>query len=221
VTVVTDPGDYDLILKELQEGNGQTTLKTREALAIKVFQLTSTYDRAIAGYLNSSQTTQSVFSISLPLDRKLRHGENPHQEAALYGRFSECFEQLSGKELSYTNVLDIAAGGELISEFRRPAVAILKHTNPCGVGLAIGDDEDIRAAWEKAFETDRQAPFGGVIVCNRPFTESLARVVSEIFTDVIIAPEFETEARAILQRRRISGSFAWPCPRSKRPSRIR
>jgi len=202
VTVVTDPADYDIILKELQEGKGQTTLKTREALAIKVFQLTSAYDRAIAGYLNSSQTTQGVFSISLPLDRKLRHGENPHQEAALYGRFSECYEQLSGKELSYTNVLDIAAGGELISEFRRPAVAILKHTNPCGVGLAIGDEEGIRDAWEKAFETDRQAPFGGVIVCNRPFTESLARVVSEIFTDVIIAPEFETEARAILQRKK-------------------
>jgi phosphoribosylaminoimidazolecarboxamide formyltransferase/IMP cyclohydrolase len=202
VTVVTDPGDYETVLNELREGKGQTSLKTREALAIKVFQLTSAYDLAIVNYLNKSQTTHRVFSISLPLDRKLRHGENPHQEAALYGNFSDCYEQLSGKELSYTNVLDIAAGGELISEFRRPAVAILKHTNPCGVGLAIGDEEDIRDAWEKAYETDRQAPFGGVIVCNRPFTESLARVVSEIFTDVIIAPEFETEARAILQRKK-------------------
>ncbi|MBU6301050.1 MAG: bifunctional phosphoribosylaminoimidazolecarboxamide formyltransferase/IMP cyclohydrolase [Verrucomicrobia bacterium] len=202
VTVVTDPADYKSVLQELREGRGETTLKTREALALKVFQLTSSYDRAIAGYLNRSQAVQGMFGISLPLDRKLRHGENPHQEAALYGKFSELYEQLSGKELSYTNVLDIAAGGELISEFRRPAVAILKHTNPCGVGLAIGDDEGIREAWEKAYETDRQAPFGGVIVCNRPFTESLARVVSEIFTDVIIAPEFETEARAILQRKK-------------------
>jgi len=78
-------------------------------------------------------------------------------------------------------------------------VAILKHTNPCGVGQ---DDEDLRAAWQKAFETDRQAPFGGVIVCNRPLTVSLARVISEIFTDVIIAPEFEPEARAILQKKK-------------------
>ena len=202
VTVVTDPKDYDPVLRELREGKGQTTLKLREALAIKVFQLTSAYDRAIAGYLNTSQVTQGVFSISLPLDRKLRHGENPHQDAVLYGRFSECFEQLSGKELSYTNVLDISAGGELISEFRRPAVAILKHTNPCGVGLATEEGEDIRDAWEKAYETDRQAPFGGVIVCNRPFTESLARVVSEIFTDVIIAPDFDSEARALLQRKK-------------------
>jgi phosphoribosylaminoimidazolecarboxamide formyltransferase / IMP cyclohydrolase len=202
VTVITDPADYEPVLHELREGKGQTTLKTREALAIKVFQLTSAYDHAIAAYLNGSQTTKRVFSISIPLDRKLRHGENPHQEAALYGNFSDCYEQLSGKELSYTNVLDIAAGGELISEFRRPAVAILKHTNPCGVGLAVREEEDIRDAWEKAFETDRQAPFGGVIVCNRPFTESLARVVSEIFTDVIIAPDFEAEARAILQRKK-------------------
>ena len=87
----------------------------------------------------------------------------------------------------------------MIMDFRRPTVAILKHTNPCGVGQ---DDEDLRVAWQKAFETDRQAPFGGVIVCNRPLTESLARVISEIFTDVIIAPDFESEARAILQKKK-------------------
>jgi phosphoribosylaminoimidazolecarboxamide formyltransferase/IMP cyclohydrolase len=202
VTVVTDPADYERVLAELEEHEGQTTLATREELAIKVFQLTSAYDAAIAAYLNRSQTTHKVFSITLPLDRKLRHGENPHQEAALYGRFGDCYEHLGGKELSYTNVLDVAAAGELIAEFRRPAVAILKHTNPCGVGLAISEDEDIRDAWQKAYETDRQAPFGGVIVANRPFTESLARVVSEIFTDVIIAPDFDSEARALLQRKK-------------------
>jgi len=129
----------------------------------------------------------------------LRYGDNPHQHAALYGSFSEHFRKLQGKELSYTNVLDIAAAAELIHEFRRPAVAILKHTNPCGVGA---DSEDLRAAWEKAFETDRQAPFGGVIVCNRPLTLSMARVISEIFTDVIIAPDFETEARALLKKKK-------------------
>ncbi len=199
VTVVTDPEDYGAVLSEMAENEGSTTLKTRERLAIKVFQRTSSYDQAIATFLNDSQETESSFAISLPLYAELRYGENPHQEAALYGNFGDYFKQLKGKALSYTNVIDIAAAGELILEFKRPAVAILKHTNPCGVGCS---DEDLREAWEKAFETDKQAPFGGVIVCNRPLTLSLARVISEIFTDVIIAPDFETEARALLQKKK-------------------
>lgn len=199
VTVVVDPEDYGTVLDELEEHEGATTLKTRERLAIKVFQRTSEYDAAIAAHLNDIQETESSFSLSLPLCQELRYGENPHQEAALYGNFTDYFKQLQGKGLSYTNVLDIAAASELILEFRRPAVAILKHTNPCGVGA---DEDDLRLAWEKAFETDRQAPFGGVIVCNRPLGIGLARVISEIFTDVIIAPEFETDARALLQKKK-------------------
>lgn len=199
VTVVTDPADYDRVLAELRDQKGETSLKTREELAIRVFQLTALYDDAIAKYLNRSQKTQSSFTLSLPLDRKLRYGENPHQEAYLYGNFSDHFQQFHGKELSYTNVLDIAAAGSLITEFRRPTVAIIKHTNPCGVGA---DETDLRAAWEKAYETDRQAPFGGVIVCNRILPEALARIISEIFTDVIIAPDFEAEARALLQKKK-------------------
>ena len=199
VTVVTDPADYSAVLQEMRDNNGETSLKTRERLSIKVFQRTAAYDRAIASFLNASQETDSSFSLSLPLAQELRYGENPHQQASLYGRFDDCFKQLQGKGLSYTNVLDIGAAAELILEFRRPAVAILKHTNPCGVGM---DDEDLRQAWEKAFETDRQAPFGGVIVCNRPLDVGLARVIKEIFTDVIIAPEFETEARALLQKKK-------------------
>lgn len=199
VTVVVDPADYECVLSELGEHDGATTLKTRERLAIKVFQRTAAYDQAIAAHLNELQETESSFSLSLPLAQELRYGENPHQEAALYGSFPDCFKQLQGKGLSYTNVIDIASAAELILEFRRPAVAILKHTNPCGVGA---DEEDLRLAWEKAFETDRQAPFGGVIVCNRPLGIGLARVISEIFTDVIIAPEFETDARALLQKKK-------------------
>lgn len=199
VTVVVDPADYAVVLGELDEHEGGTTLKTRERLAIKVFQRTAAYDAAIASHLNAVQETESSFSISLPLSQELRYGENPHQEAALYGNFNDYFKQLQGKGLSYTNVLDIGAAAELILEFRRPAVAILKHTNPCGVGA---DSDDLRLAWEKAFETDKQAPFGGVIVCNRPLGIGLARVISEIFTDVIIAPEFETDARALLQKKK-------------------
>jgi phosphoribosylaminoimidazolecarboxamide formyltransferase/IMP cyclohydrolase len=199
VTVVVEPSDYDVILSELDEHEGNTTLKTRERLAIKVFQRTAAYDAAIASHLNDIQETESSFSVSLPLAQELRYGENPHQEASLYGNFGDYFKQLQGKGLSYTNVLDIGSAAELILEFRRPAVAILKHTNPCGVGA---DEDDLRLAWEKAFETDRQAPFGGVIVCNRPLDIGLARVISEIFTDVIIAPEFETDARALLQKKK-------------------
>ena len=91
------------------------------------------------------------------------------------------------------------AAADIILDFARPTVAILKHTNPCGIGQ---DDECLRKAWQRAFETDTQAPFGGVIVCNRPLTEKLARVISEIFTDVIIAPDYEAEARAILQKKK-------------------
>ena len=199
VAVVVDPADYATVIGEMNDSGGGTTLGTRERLAIKVFQHTSAYDRAIAGYLNDRQTTERSFSVSLPLEQDLRYGENPHQTAALYGRFTELFKQIQGKALSYTNVLDIAAAAELILEFRRPAVAILKHTNPCGVGA---DNDDLRLAWEKAFETDRQAPFGGVIVCSRPMNVSLARVIGEIFTDVIIAPDFEGDALAILKKKK-------------------
>jgi len=199
VTVVVDPADYEVVLSELEEHEGNTTLKTRERLAIKVFQRTAAYDAAIAAHLNEVQETEGSFSISLPLAQELRYGENPHQEASLYGNFGDYFKQLQGKGLSYTNVIDIGAAAELILEFRRPAVAILKHTNPCGVGA---DENELRLAWEKAFETDRQAPFGGVIVCNRPLDIGLARVISEIFTDVIIAPEFKSDARALLQKKK-------------------
>lgn len=199
VTVVVDPSDYEVVLTELDEHEGSTSLKTRERLAIKVFQRTAAYDAAIASHLNELQETEGSFSVSLPLAQELRYGENPHQESSLYGNFGDYFKQLQGKGLSYTNILDIGAAAELILEFRRPAVAILKHTNPCGVGA---DENELRLAWEKAFETDRQAPFGGVIVCNRPLDIGLARVISEIFTDVIIAPEFESDARALLQKKK-------------------
>jgi len=199
VTVVTDPTDYVRVLQEMGDHDGDTTLRLREELAVKVFRRTSSYDDAISNFLGKcDQGTACSFSVNLPLASDLRYGDNPHQKARLYGNFAECFTQLQGKELSYTNILDIEAAADLILDYRRPTVAILKHTNPCGVG----QDDDLKLAWQKAFETDRQAPFGGVIVTNRPLTEAVARVISEIFTDVIIAPEFEPEARAILQKKK-------------------
>jgi phosphoribosylaminoimidazolecarboxamide formyltransferase / IMP cyclohydrolase len=198
VTVVVDPADYEVVLADMRDHDGETSLKLRERLAIKAFSKTSIYDRAIAEFLDKEQATDASFSLSLPLVSRLRYGENPHQTAALYGDFERHFEKLHGKELSFNNILDISAATELIAEFSDATVAILKHNNPCGVG----SDNDLRMAWEKAFATDKQAPFGGIIVCNRPVDESLARAISEIFSEVIVAPDFEAKARAILQKKK-------------------
>src|SRR4051812_16128111 len=198
VTVVVDPADYEDVLSHMRDDDGATTLKLRERLGIKVFVTTSRYDGAIANFLNKEQETTCSLSISVPCEARLRYGENPHQTGALYGRFEERFQKLHGKELSYNNILDISAASELIEEFTEPTVAILKHTNPCG----IGSDPDLRKAWDKAFATDKQAPFGGIIICNRPLTEPLARAISEIFSEVIIAPDFEPEAPALLQKKK-------------------
>src|SRR5437660_2270263 len=198
VTVVVDPADYDAVLENMRDNKGETTLKLRERLAIKAFVRTADYDRAISSFLNKEQTTDASFSLSLPLAMRLRYGENPHQAGALYGDFDKYFEKLHGKELSFNNILDISAATNLIAEFEEPTVGILKHTNPCGVG----SDADLRKAWDKAFATDKQAPFGGIIVCNRPLSEPLAKVISEIFSEVIIAPDFDGEARAVLQKKK-------------------
>jgi phosphoribosylaminoimidazolecarboxamide formyltransferase/IMP cyclohydrolase len=198
VTVVVDPADYDTVLETMRDHDGETTLKLRERLAIKAFIKTSAYDRAIGTFLNKEQTTDASFSLTMPLVTRLRYGENPHQTAALYGDFDKHFEKLHGKELSFNNILDISAATNLIGEFSKPTVAILKHTNPCGVG----SDVDLREAWEKAFATDKQAPFGGIIICNRLINEALARAISEIFSEVIIAPDFDAEARTVLQKKK-------------------
>src|SRR5881392_3610270 len=198
VTVVVDPADYDVVLENMRNNDGETTLRLRERLAMRAFIKTSEYDRVISNFLEKEQVTEASFSLSLPLVTRLRYGENPHQTAALYGNFNKHFEKLHGKELSFNNILDLSAATNLIGEFEEPTVAILKHTNPCG----IGSDPDLRAAWEKAFATDKQAPFGGVIVCNRAVNEALAKAIGEIFSEVIIAPSFETEARGLLQKKK-------------------
>ena len=188
------------------------------AFAIKVFVTTAHYDQTIANFLNKEQTTDASFSLALPLVTRLRYGENPHQSASLYGNFDECFEKLHGKELSFNNILDISAASDLISEFAEPTIAILKHTNPCGVG----SDNDLREAWMKAFATDKQAPFGGIIICNRPLALPLAKAISEIFSEVIIAPEFEPDARALLQKEKPAADpIAHPSGSEKTPLDLR
>jgi phosphoribosylaminoimidazolecarboxamide formyltransferase/IMP cyclohydrolase len=141
-----------------------------------------------------------ALAVSARKAQKLRYGENPHQSAALYGRFSEYFIKLHGKELSFNNILDISAAANLIAEFDAdpPTVAILKHTNPCG----LGSGDSLRAAWDKAFETDKQAPFGGIIVVNRAVDLPIAEAIAEIFSEVIIAPDFASDAMGLLKQKK-------------------
>src|SRR4030095_8958553 len=133
-TVVVDPADYDAVLENIRDNDGETTLKLRERLAIQAFIRTAEYDLADGNFRKREQTTYASFSLSLPLVMRLRYGENPHQTTALYGDFDKHFEKLHGKELYFNNILDISAATNLIAEFEEPTVAILKHTNPCGVG---------------------------------------------------------------------------------------
>ena len=212
VTVVVDPADYSAVAEQIQ-AHGNTTREFRQQLAAKVFARTAAYDAAIAAHLskafkqNAAGSTATdgeqpppVLSLSAPLAQALRYGENPHQKAALYGRFNDYFHQLHGKELSYNNILDLTAAANLIDEFSADpcTLAILKHTNPCGVGQGAS----LREAWEKAFATDRQAPFGGIIAVNRPLDLAVAEAISEIFSEVIIAPEFAADALALLQKKK-------------------
>jgi phosphoribosylaminoimidazolecarboxamide formyltransferase/IMP cyclohydrolase len=133
-------------------------------------------------------------------DQPLRYGENPHQRAALYGKFRDYFAQLHGKELSYNNILDLTAAAALIGEFpaNDPTLAILKHTNPCGVGRGTS----LREAWDRAYATDRQAPFGGIIAVNQTLDLPCAEAIAEIFSEVIVAPDFTPEALALLQQKK-------------------
>ena len=209
VSVIVDADDYDVYLNALDDESALLAL--RKTLALKVFQRTASYDRAIADYLETAQNEladepdlnkisdiPSTFDLSLKQAKVLRYGENPHQKAALYGNFFDCFEQLQGKELSFNNIIDITAATYLIGEFQKPTVGILKHTNPCGVA----SDEDLVKAWEKAFATDTQAPFGGIIVVNQTVDKAFAEIVSSIFSEVIIAPSFTDEALDIFGKKK-------------------
>jgi phosphoribosylaminoimidazolecarboxamide formyltransferase/IMP cyclohydrolase len=199
VTVVVNPKDYDEVAKQISE-SGNTTLELRRRLAATVFARTAAYDTAIARHLEKEFGEPGWLRISMPLSKRLRYGENPHQAANLYGDFDDFFQQLHGKELSYNNILDLTAAATLITEFPgdKPTLAILKHTNPCGVGQA----ENLREAWDKAYATDKQAPFGGIIAVNRPLDGECAEAIAEIFSEVIIAPDFSPEALEILQKKK-------------------
>jgi phosphoribosylaminoimidazolecarboxamide formyltransferase/IMP cyclohydrolase len=209
VGVLTDPADYAAVLAELDANGAALSDETRRRLALKAFERTGSYDTAIHGWLSkhlvAAGSEPDAFPerlrIDLPRAQALRYGENPHQGAALYGRFLEAVESLHGKELSFNNVVDAQAALALILDFDANedcALAILKHNTPCGVGLGATPE----AAWKAAFSTDPDSPFGGIIVVNRAFDLALARAVDEIFSEVLIAPAFEPDALELLKKKK-------------------
>lgn len=196
---VIDPSRYEEILEMLRK-DGTINPEYRLKLAADVFTHTAYYDTLISNYLQKlTEDKEPVkFSIAMKKIQDLRYGENPHQEAALYGEFSDIFKQVHGKELSYNNIIDIDSAAKLILEFEETTVAIIKHTNPCGVGTA----DTLTEAWDKAFATDTVSPFGGIITVNRPVDKEFAEKVHSIFTELIIAPEFSDEALEVLKKKR-------------------
>ncbi len=207
VSVVTDPGDYPAVLREMKESEGKISGATNFALAAKAFQLTAKYDAAISNYLGgimpdgTKKTFPDTFTVQFIKAQDLRYGENPHQHAAFYRETEKPVSavtgarQLQGKELSYNNIMDSDAAWQMVSDFELPATVIVKHANPCGAATSEGD---IANAFTKAMETDPVSAFGGIVALNRPVDKKAAAEMAKIFLEVIIAPGFDEEAKAVL-----------------------
>jgi phosphoribosylaminoimidazolecarboxamide formyltransferase/IMP cyclohydrolase len=209
VTVVVDPADYRTVLAEMREHQGSTSEDTRFTLAKKAFAHTAAYDGAIANYLGSLEAGggRSLFPerLSLQFERVqiMRYGENPHQSAAFYRDLRPVagslagYTQLQGKELSYNNIADADAAWECVKTFEAPACVIVKHANPCGVAVA----GDVHTAYINALATDPTSAFGGIIAFNRPLDGATAEAVAQLFVEVVVAPEYDDEAKKILAGR--------------------
>jgi phosphoribosylaminoimidazolecarboxamide formyltransferase/IMP cyclohydrolase len=200
VAVVVDPGDYPRVLSALEEGNGIVPEPLRRELALKAFRHTASYDTAISEWL-AAQDGSAGFperkTLELRREMVLRYGENPHQGGAVYaveggpGVFRG-FRVLQGKELSWNNLLDADAARKMAGLFEEPAVVIVKHNNPCGIGRGA----DLAEAYRRALATDPVSAFGSVIAVNRPADGALADAMADLFMEVLLAPGFDEEARA-------------------------
>jgi len=189
VLVVTDTDDYDEVIQVLKKG-GDISLELRREFALKAFEYTAHYDSMITDYFSQliDIPTREELVVEIPMNSELRYGENPHQNAEFYEvQGSELIEKLFGKSLSYNNYIDIDSALKTIHKFEKPTVAIFKHTNPCG----IASHENLTTAYKQAFATDTMSPFGGIVIVNRPLDMETALEINKIFTEIIIAPEFE------------------------------
>lgn len=204
VTVVTSPNRYADVLEALDAHEGCTPYALRRTLAHEAFTHTAAYDTAISAWFSRAldPTARLPFASRATMHvppKALRYGENPHQSALFLAQPDAPFTVLHGKELSYNNVLDLSAALHLIEDFRHaaPTVAILKHTNPCGVASA----DTLALAYDRAFSTDRQSPFGGIVVVNRSLDLETARKIDQVFTELVIAPGFEEGVLPFLQQK--------------------
>ncbi|MBI3951888.1 MAG: bifunctional phosphoribosylaminoimidazolecarboxamide formyltransferase/IMP cyclohydrolase [Acidobacteria bacterium] len=218
VAVVVDPGDYESLIKEMQETGGHIRFETRLALVRKAFGHTANYDAAIADYFTNRLAADSATeqlriepaaamadrqTVFLKKKQDLRYGENPHQQAALYTLAGDepgvaQAEQLQGKELSFNNFLDLDAAWNLVSEFDEPVCAIIKHTNPCGVATA----DSLLEAYRKANATDPVSAFGGIIAFNRTVNGETAGEIGKVFVEAIIAPDYDEAARQVFSSKK-------------------
>jgi len=211
VVVCATPGARLRLMELLQNQSGMLSLDDRRAFALEAFAVTSRYDTAIFHYFSDSQSVPDQLRLSLDDHRSLRYGENPHQQAAFYGNFQALFHQLAGKELSYNNLLDLDASVGLLGEFRdaSPTIAILKHNNACGVATR----PSLSQAWAFALEADPASAFGGIIMANRPVDLETARLADRLFFEVLIAPDWDKEALALLSQKKnriLLQQKSWP-----------
>lgn len=210
VTVITDINDYKLFIQQLSDNNGEVTESFRKEMAGKAFSLTASYDTMIGNWLNQQNNIKypAVMNITANKVQDLRYGENPTQKAGFYGVNDPTIpnhdatiitaSQFHGKELSFNNIADSDAAWQLVSEFPEPAIAIIKHANPCGVAQS----DSIISAWHKALACDSNSAFGGIVAANRIIDEDSANALSQLFLEAIIAPGFNKTALEILRRKK-------------------
>ncbi len=202
VAVVVDPAQYPQLVEELHQHAGSISISLRQRLAADAFRKTAQYDAMVSSYLSGSEGLfPSTLTCSFTKTAELRYGENPHQRAALYKTSGDGLANaaiLSGKEMSFNNYVDADAAWQLVSDFRDTACAIIKHTNPAGVGLG----ETTAEAYTKALATDPVSAFGGIVAFNRAVDVQAAQEVTKIFTEVVIAPDYDAAALELLQTKK-------------------
>ena len=202
VAAVCDPADYEEVLGALRDG--ALAAETRQRLALRAFAHTAAYDSAIcqwmAARVQGDDALPPVISVVAERDLKLRYGENPHQKGALYTRVGQprAMEKLRGKKLSFNNIVDLEAAWAMPQEFSRPTVAIIKHTNPCGLASA----ETLVQAYKLALECDPVSAFGSIISTNRPMDLALVETIDKLFVEVLVAPSFSPEAIEWLSKKK-------------------
>jgi phosphoribosylaminoimidazolecarboxamide formyltransferase/IMP cyclohydrolase len=196
VVCISSQEQYESLLNVLENQDASTSLKDRKQFAMQAFQVSSHYDTAIFSYFSKDEE-QKAYKASIPTQKKLRYGENPHQEGSFYGDFNEVFDQLHGKELSYNNLLDVDAAVQLMHEFKgeAPTFAILKHNNACG----LAQRDSIAQAYTDALAGDPVSAFGGILIANTEIDAATAEEIHKLFCEVVIAPSFTEEAQGILK----------------------